>query len=181
MADAKQRINPTRQIVLKSSYTAIPNFILETSLRIFPYEATHFLLYLCRKIVGYVNSDGTLEMSIGDIEMETKMSHDTISRWAHAFSAIGFAYYLPASNGARKSTFGIFPFGLPDKDQLDAAHNGIASAVRRAAQLLPRRLGSKEFAALVRDQTIKWRIRTCSPEEKQVILTRIAGDLKGLV
>lgn len=178
--DKSQRVNPVRAAVLKSSqYTAVPNWVIDMGFRVAPYEASHLLLYLVRKTIGYSNSDGTLRLSLSEVELETKIGHDTISRWAHAFSYIGFIHYMPAGNGSRTSTFSMFPHGLPTKEQVHAAFSGIASAVKDETG--HPRFGAKDFAARVRKHTIYWRLQCALPEAQREITARIYGDLKGLV
>jgi hypothetical protein len=182
----KQRINKVRQLVLKSSqYTTVPNWLLDVGLRVIPYEASHLFLYLSRKIIGYSNSDGTLQRSIGDIAFDTGVNADTVSRWAQAFSYIGFIHYEPAANGVRTSSFQMYPHGLPTSEQVHAAVSGIASAVKKEAELRKQtnrqRIGAKDFAEVVRGWTIHWRLKNARPEEHQAIKNRIESVRKGLI
>jgi hypothetical protein len=180
-----QRKNQIRRQVLNGhQYTAIPNWILDDLLRcsgkgVFAYEASHLLLYIIRKTVGYVNSDGTFESSLWEITYDTGISRELVSRYAHAWSYLGFLRYLPSSNSSSVSRFVAFPYGLPKREQITSALSGLGDAVKH---MRSNRLSAENFAAFARQSAIKWALKTSPSAERTAEIERLSiAERKGLV
>lgn len=163
----------------------MPNWILEDLLRasgraIIPYEASHLLLYITRELVGKNWASNTFNTSTAELAEVTGISPELISRYAHAFSYVGFLLYVPAKNGfSNESRFQLFPNGLPDQRQVQDAISGLADAVKEARS---QKFTVAEFGGRARAYTAKWALQNTADEARRLeIKRRFQTEKQGLL